>query len=29
MNWDWKDILWKIAKAVIAVIAGAIGGAMV
>lgn len=29
MSWNWKDVLWKIAKAVIAVIAGAIGGTMV
>lgn len=29
MNWNWRDILWKIAKAVIAVIAGAIGGSIV
>lgn len=29
MSWNWKDVLWKIARAVIAVIAGAIGGAMV
>lgn len=29
MSWDWKKILWAIAKAVIAVIAGAVGGAAV
>lgn len=29
MNWNWKDVLWKIAKAVIAVIAGALGGSLV
>lgn len=28
MNWNWKEVLWKIAKAIIAVIAGAIGGSM-
>lgn len=29
MKWDWRDILWKIVKAVIAVVAGAVGGSMV
>lgn len=28
MKWNWRDVLWKIAKAVIAVIAGAIGGSV-